>query len=267
VKRQSKNTPTPVRAAQPTVSEKSVDAPFEGFPKLYGLGEPPKQTPVDAGGFEGDEDYKEWRKRIKEIERKILGFNKFKNNLYLLERIEAKGASREKIINILAIMVSSTPRGLDTFAAKKRDELDRLSRALFTVARQTERALSDPWSYSSTWFCSYFDPNEEIGKPYFPDKERLYAAQHMKRWGNALKAEARKLGFLMRKGGAHHARNGTVTILGYIRKTTKTDFDAEMAQLLTIAFEAVGISRRYPAETLRKIRERHVMHNLDNPTP
>jgi len=37
--------------------------------------------------------------------------------------------------------------------------------------------------------------------------------------------------------------------------------------LLTIAFRAVGVKRRFTIEQLRKIRKRHVMPELDKQDP
>ena len=245
----------------------AVKRQSENTPKLCGLGEAPRQTSEGSARLEDDENYKEWRRGIREIERKILGFHKFKDNLYLLERIEANGASRDTIINILALVVSGDSPSTNIFAARKRDELDRLSRALLAVAHQTDRVLSDPWNYASTWFCMAFDPNEKTVKATDPANYKLRTSQDMKRLGNACRVEARKIGFVMRKDAAVKARRGQVTLLGYIRKTTNADFDAEVARLLTIAWEAIGISRHYTAGSLRKIRERYVMPNLDNSTP
>ena len=208
-----------------------------------------------------DAEYREWQKNMKAVERKILGSPAFKDKLYLLERIEAKGASRVRLARILALIVSE-----DSFdsvyhlMAKKRDELNRLSGALEKVAEVTERVLSDPFCYSDSWFTLLLDSSSK-----FPDsdKYRFSLPGNMKMHARATKVEARKIGIVMRLSRRSRRRKGIVALLGYVQTTTKASFDAELVQLLTIAGDAVGVKRRYTVAQMRKIRERHVKPYLD----
>jgi len=223
---------SPTNSPEHSKTSPMLLAPMEAQAKNR-ISESPGQADDDWSAEE-----REWQKNLKETERRILGFPALKNKLYLLERIEAKGVARNRLVKVLAMLVSEEPADqVFRYVAKKRDELKKLSGALETVARKTDRVVSDPLS---------------------KQLERLAAAA---------KVEARKIDMVMRLSRRRRRRIGLVTLLGYVQKTTKTAFDAELVQLLTIAFRAVGVKRRFTIEQLRKIRKRHVMPELDKQDP
>jgi len=253
--------PQPVRV--PLVGSPEYSDPERlSLPQVQPIQPPESPAPTDD---EWSASYREWQKGVKEIERKILGCSALKDKLHLLERIEAKGAVRSHLIFILALMVSQVSPNLGLqFLAKKRDELKRLSKALETVGRQTERIISDPFCYADNWFCLLLDPSNEA---YDPGDHKFRLPEKMERLARAAEVEARKIGRVMRWTRRRERRIGLVTLLGYVHTSTKTIFDTELVQLLTIAFGAVGIKRRNTIGQLRKIRERHVMPSMDKPNP
>jgi len=223
--------------------------------------EVPRENRIREIPESDDDEYREWQKNMKAVERKILGSPAFKDKLYLLERIEAKGASRVRLARILALIVSEDSlESVFHLMAKKRDELKQLSGALEKVAQQTERVLSDPFCYSDSWFTLLLDSSSR-----FPDsdKYKFSLPENMKRYARAAKAEARKIGIVMRLSRRSRRRKGIVALLGYVQTATNTSFDAELVQLLMIAGDAVGVRRRYTVGQMRKIRERHVKPYLD----
>ena len=208
-----------------------------------------------------DAEYKEWQKSMKAVERKILGAPAFKDKLYLLERIEAKGASRLRLARILALIVSED--SLDSvfhLMAKKRDELRKLSGALEEVAQQSEHVLSDPFCYAGSWITLLLDPSSKFPDP---EKHKLSLPKNMNTLARAAKEEARRIGIVMRLSRRSRRRKGIVALLGYVQTATNTGFDAELVQLLMIAGDAVGVRRRFTVGQMRKIRERHVKPYLD----
>jgi hypothetical protein len=250
---------SPTNSPEHSKTSPMLLAPMEAQAKNR-ISESPGQADDDWSAEE-----REWQKNLKETERRILGFPALKNKLYLLERIEAKGVARNRLVKVLAMLVSEEPADqVFRYVAKKRDELKKLSGALETVARKTDRVVSDPLSYWDTWFYLLLDPSSV---PHHPSESKFPLSKQLERLAAAAKVEARKIDMVMRLSRRRRRRIGLVTLLGYVQKTTKTAFDAELVQLLTIAFRAVGVKRRFTIEQLRKIRKRHVMPELDKQDP
>jgi hypothetical protein len=216
----------------------------------------PKQASSTNPADAEDPDYREWKQDIESRKQKILKAPAVGANL---KKLANDGADPDKLLLGLAIVSSQECKEIHRQAQGSKKALRRLAQRLEAVSSELDRTFSSPFSFSAAWKVLLFP----FADTEFPDTLRLKELpagliRRMRSAASALRSEEHKLGGLIR---LHPRLTNTFYLAGivrYVKESTGSPHDKELADLLQAAHNAFGSEKQFSAESLKKFRQRHV---------
>jgi len=210
-----------------------------------------------------DDDFRDCKLRIKDAERAILQAPAVIVNL---NRLEQAGSNKGEILELLALCASNENGAIIERMRKKARQLVRLSQTLEQLATQVEDAFADSFTFSEVWAAFLLTPQDK-----FPDIDGLKRFAHpavtqMRKLSKALYREDRKLRKLSALYPNFIANQFLSALLQRVQRDTGNFHDEPMADLLQAAHQALGSTKEFSGEGLRKFRQRHARSLLRSRT-
>jgi hypothetical protein len=219
---------------------------------------------ADDSTLEDDDDFRDWELRIKVAEQTILQAPAVIANL---SHLDQAGADKAKILRLLALNAKHEDGTLIESMRKRARQLLRLSQTLEQLATQVEETFADSFTFSAVW-ADFLLPTGDK----FPDIDGLKkfpnpAVTQMRKLSKALYWEDRKLRKLSTIYPNFIANWGLSALLHSVQKDTGNFHDERLADLLQAAHQALGSTKEFSGEGLRKFRQRHARSLIRSRTP
>jgi hypothetical protein len=200
---------------------------------------------------EFDERYE---RRQSEMQRRMLAIPGSRRDLGVLVR---EGADEKKVLDLLYSITWDATFWCKPVRKKKR-ELEDIAHQLEMVANHAERISLDPLSYGTLWTAilgfgkwEHVRPAAERSPKFIFGLMRLYAKN--------CKEKAKAFGKLLRDHTPRQRHWMLDCLLVEVWRKTGKYHDAELARLVTDAFEAAGRkNRQFTEDQIKKHRQRHV---------
>lgn len=190
-----------------------------------------------------------------------------------LRTIVRGGADRTAIISLLVSCVHN-PVSWRKSARSLKKQLESIADQLETVARHAERVHRDYLScaYVMTLILHLFSGKWGQQDPVWDDIwERARSARgssarilfgFVRLYAENCRERARHIGKMLRQFAPRQKRQALDTLILAVWHGTKKHHDAEVAYLLTRAFEVSGRKKYFSEDQIKKHRQRHVMPRI-----
>lgn len=206
----------------------------------------------------GDE-YEQFNRNFDALKKAIARVPGIERDLFAI----AKGDSecRDTILERLAHTVRDLPEGWRQSLKREQDEYRNAANKLRLAVKSVERTLRYPDGLGELWLL-ILNPGVTVtidkAQGARVRSQVLRMVRLMRAYEDYALAMAKQFGRFSRSQVQLNRRRDIVVLMKYVRLKTGRNCDEEIARLLTDAHVAVGSKKKFSADQVKKLRQRHV---------
>ena len=205
-----------------------------------------------------EEDYKTFNRSVDALKKRIASVRGIERDLYSVA--EGDAGKRDAILELLAELVRDLPHNWRGALRKNQSTYRNAANELHSAINAVEKAASIPVELNE-WLLAILNPGVTITVDELQKQRVKKQISRMLRLMRAHEeyalALAKQLGSFSRTQAQLIRRRDLARLMWYVRQITGKNCDDVIARLATDAHVAIGSKKRFSADQIKKLRQRH----------
>ena len=201
----------------------------------------------------GDE-YQEFQRKFDGLKRRIAKCPGIQRDLSTLK---SANADPNVVLECLTNVVWNHAQEWRSDMRRQQTKMSRAAAMLRSTVETVESISKAPDCHPGYWMAilnrhsSLADLSQQMFVPSI-------VVNGMRAYEKYCRSVANMFGEILRKQAQLRRVEDLGILTSYVRHTTGSSFDAELARLLTDAYESIGLRKQFSADQLKKFRQRHL---------